>query len=100
MGMHKEGKNNNDKGLFLSYPNQKYIKLYTNNLEEFNKKYNLNIQQDATKIDLGYKHIGNEGLKDLCKIEFKELKELYLYENNRADIKVLEKIKFAKLELL
>ena len=41
MGMHKEGKNNNDKGLFLSYPNQKYIKLYTNNLEEFNKKYNL-----------------------------------------------------------
>ena len=44
--------------------------------------------------------IGNEGLKDLCQIEFKELKELYLYENNISDIKVLENVKFEKLEIL
>ena len=34
--------------------------------------------------------IGNEGLEDLCQIEFKELKELYLGGNNISDIKVLE----------
>ena len=100
IGVHKEGKNNNNIGLFLNYPIKDFIKLYTNNIEEFNKKYNLNIQQDATKIDLGYKHIGNEGLKDLCKIEFKELKELNLNWNNISDIKVLEKVKFEKLEIL
>ena len=45
-----------------------------NLLQEFNKKYNLNIQPDLTEINLSYKNIGNEGLKDLCQIEFKELK--------------------------
>ena len=65
------------------------IQLNNNKLEEFNKKYNLNIQQNTTKIDLNYKKIGNEGLKDLCQIEFKELKELYLGGNKISDIKVL-----------
>ena len=71
-----------------------------NKLHGFNKKYNLNIQQDTTKIDLRHKEIGNEGLKDLCRIEFKELKELYLCENNISNIKVLENAKFEKLEIL
>ena len=44
-------------------------------------------------------NIGNEGLKNLCQIEFKELKELYLFENNISDIKVLENAKFEKLEI-
>ena len=34
------------------------------------------------------------------KVKFKELKELYLYENNISDAKVLENIKFEKLEKL
>ena len=75
------------------------IQLNNNKLEEFNKKYNLNIQQNTTKINLNFKEIGNEGLKDLCQIEFKELKELFLY-NNISDIKVLENVKFEKLEIL
>ena len=33
-------------------------------------------------------------------VNFKELKELYLKHNNISDIKVLEKVKFEKLEKL
>ena len=76
------------------------MQLSNNKLQEFNKKYNLNIQKDMNKIDLGFMNIGNEGLKDLCQIEFKELKELDLYVNNISDIKVLENVKFEKLEIL
>ena len=55
---------------------------------------------NITKLDLERKFIGDEGLKDLCKIEFKELKELDLGLNNISDIKVLENVKFEKLEIL
>ena len=34
------------------------------------------------------------------KVNFKELKELYLLRNSISDIKVLEKVKFEKLEIL
>ena len=44
--------------------------------------------------------IGNEGLKDLCQIEFKELKKLDLSGNNISDIKVLENVNFNKLKIL
>ena len=95
IGIHKETSNGKfNRGLFLNYHIKEYIKLYNNKLQEFNKKYNLNIQQDTTKIDLEWKSIGNEGLKDLCQIEFKELKELHLVDNDISDIKVLEKVKF------
>ena len=106
IGIHKESKNKNyNKGLFLNYPIKEYIQLYNNKggnnkLEEFNKKYNLNIKLETNKIDLGCKKIGNELLKDLCIIEFKELKELKLYWNNISDIKVLENVKFEKLEII
>ena len=33
-------------------------------------------------------------------MNFKELKELYLSDNNISDIKVLKKVKFNKLEIL
>ena len=33
-------------------------------------------------------------------MNFKELKELYLNSNNISDIKVLERVKFEKLEIL
>ena len=57
IGIHKEGYNNKyNKGTFLNYPIKEFIKLnYKNNeilLEEFNKKYNLNIIN--TKIDKLY----------------------------------------------
>ena len=70
-------------------------------LQEFNIKYKLNITDtNITKLDLGWRLIGYEKFKDLCKIEFKELKGLYLEHNNLSDIKVLEKAKFEKLEIL
>ena len=39
-------------------------------------------------------------MKNLCKIDFKELKELNLSFNKISDIKALEKVKFGKLEKL
>ena len=101
IGIHKESSNGKfNIGLFLNYPIQEYIKLYNNKLQEFNKKYNLNIEPDTNKIYLRFKYILNEGLKDLCQVKFKELKELYLIDNNISDIKVLENVKFDKLEIL
>ena len=107
IGIHKEGSNNNkyNIGTFLNYPIKKFIELNNkdNNklLEEFNNKYNLNIKDTKiNKLDLSLKNLGDEVLKDLCKINFKELKELYLSGNEISDIKVLEKVKFEKLEIL
>ena len=36
----------------------------------------------------------------LTKVNFKELKELYLFSNDISDIKVFEKVEFDKLETL
>ena len=108
IGIHKEGNNNKqyNKGTFLNYPIKAFIELNNNNnneilLQEFNNKYHLNIQDTKiNQLDCSRKNLGNEGLNDLSKIEFKELKELYLSNNNISDIKVLEKVKFDKLEIL
>ena len=104
IGIHKEGYNNKyNKGTFLNYPIKEYIQLYCKNnlLQDFNTKYKLNITDtNITKLNLIECGIGDEGLKDLCKIEFKELKKLFLYHSNISDIKVLEKVKFEKLEIL
>ena len=104
IGIHKEGDGYRyNLGTFLNYPIKEYIQLYTKNnlLQEFKTKYKLNITDtNITKLNLNGYRIGDEGLKDLCKIEFKELKELYLRYNNISDIKVLEKVKFEKLEKL
>ena len=107
IGIHKEGTKQYNKGTFLNYPIKEFIKLNTNNnnneilLKEFNNKYHTNIKDtNINKLDLSRKNLGNEGLNDLCKIEFKELKELNLSYNNISDIKVLEKAKFDKLEIL
>ena len=105
IGIHKEGTDKYNKGTFLNYPIKEFIQLhYKNNelsLDEFNIKYKLNLKDiNITELYLGLKFIGDKGLKDLCKLEFKELKELKLYVNNISDIKALEKVKFEKLELL
>ena len=107
IGIHKEGYNNKfNKGTFLDYPIKEFIQLYSKNnnkslLKEFNSKYELDIKDiNITELDLGWKDIGDEILKDLCKIEFKELKELNLFWNNISNINLLEKVKFRKLEVL
>jgi Leucine-rich repeat (LRR) protein len=93
-------------GTFLNYPIKEFIMInykidYEKLLKEFNKKYNLNIKDTKIeKLDLRWKGSGNGGLEDLCKIEFKELKELILNNNNISDIKILSKAKFKKLEIL
>ena len=98
---------NNNIGIFLNYPIIEFIKSnydeYKNEifLKRFNKKYNLDIKDTRVeKISLVGKNIGNDGLEDLIKIQFRELKELNLKSNNITDIKVLEKLKFEKLEKL
>ena len=93
-------------GTFLNYPIKEFIMInykidYEKLLKGFNKKYNLNIRDTKIeKLDLRWKGLGNGGLEDLCKIEFKELKELILNNNNISDIKILSKAKFKKLEIL
>ena len=116
IGIHKESyKNEYNIGTFLNDAIKEFIKKYCDNinikskndnkneilLKEFNKKYNLNIIDLAIdKLELNSKNLGDEGLKCLCKIEFKELKNLDLNNNNISNIKVLENAKFPKLEIL
>ena len=70
-------------------------------LKEFNKKYNTNIEDiDIKQLNLKSKYIRNEGLKIIFKIEFKELKELYLSGNEISDINILEKVNFKELKEL
>ena len=69
-----------------------------NNLIEFNKKYNLNINSHITKLDLSSYY--NNCWEYLPKLKLIELKELKLSYNYISDIKFLEKVKFEKLEKL
>ena len=104
IGLHCEGNIKFNRGIFLNYPIKEFIKLNFDNeflLKEFNKKYNLNIKDTKiNKLDLRWKKLGNAGFGDLCKIEFKELKELILNNNNITDLSPLGKVKFEKLEIL
>ena len=104
IGLHCEGNKRFNIGIFLNYPIKEFIKLNFDNeflLKEFNKKYNLNIKDTKiNKLDLRWKKLGNAGFGDLCKIEFKELKELILNNNNITDLSPLGKVKFEKLEIL
>ena len=104
IGLHCEGNIRFNVGVFLNYPIKEFIKLNFDNeflLKEFNIKYNLNIKDTKiNKLDLRWKKLGNAGFEDLCKIEFKELKELILNNNNITDLRPLGKVKFEKLEIL
>ena len=60
-------------------------------LKEFNGNYNTNIEDiDIKELNLSGSAIFNEGLKDLYKIKFKELKELDLSNNYIYDINIYE----------
>ena len=67
-------------------------------LLNFNKKYNLRLNHDSTKLDLSYK--GNKCLNSIQYLNLSELKELDLSFNHISDIKVLLNVKFEKLEVL
>jgi len=61
-------------------------------LKIFNKNYNLDIKDiNIVELYLWNNNIGFKGFKDLCKINLKELKELYLSGNNIRDITEIEK---------
>ena len=128
IGIHRKGGGRNNLGSFLNYPIKEFIELnYKNNniiininelpedviineesemlLKEIKKKYkkyNLDINNTKDEaINLIEKQPDiNEILKELCLIEFKQLKELRLGLNAITDITVLEKAKFEKLEIL
>ena len=103
LGIHCSGNKQFNKGLFLNYPIKEFIKQYCNDylLKNFNIKYKVNIKNDkVNKIDLRWKGLGDAGFEALCKIDFKELKELILYNNNISDIKPLIYAKFQNLEIL
>ena len=100
-GMHKIsiGENYN-LGTFINYPINEFIEenYIDNNLNEFNKKFNLNIKYNITNLDLRRKNI--ECINFLKNLSLKELKELNLYGCRISDIGFLEKVHFEKLEKL
>ena len=117
IGIHKLGGIGHklNQGTFLNASIKEFIQLNCHNknginyddkenellLKEFNKKYNLNITDiKSDKLYLNKKIGGNELLKNFSKIEFKELKELYLDHNNISDINALENANIEKLEIL
>ena len=104
VGVHCGGNIRFNIGIFLNEPIKEFIKLNFDNeylLKEFNNKYNLSIKDTKiNKLDLRWKKLGNAGFEDLCKIEFKGLKELILNNNNITDLTPLGKVKFEKLEIL
>ena len=56
---------------------------------------------NITRLDLSKSEMGNEELEDFCKqTNLKELKELFLGENEISDLKSLEQLKSEKLEKL
>ena len=70
-------------------------------LNEFNKKYNLNIDDIGKKeINLKGKNIKDKGLKYLNKIVFKEINILNLSFNEISDINLLQNINLTKLKNL
>ena len=70
-------------------------------LQEFNKKYNTNIEDiDLREINLNYCSINNGGLKYFKRIVFKELNKLILSDNKISSINIFEKVDLKKLKKL
>ena len=69
-------------------------------LDEFNKKYSTNIKLDDEKIDLTGKNIKNEGLRQFCRINLENIKELIITKNDITSIKCLYEANLNNLEIL
>ena len=103
IGIHKAADKYDNRGTFLNYAIKDFITKMNNTelIKKFKEKYKLNkIDNDNTKLFLKKRNLGNEGLKFLCEIELKQLKELYLYDNNISEINILKNAKFEQLEIL
>lgn len=70
-------------------------------IEEFNKAYNLTINDNSndTILNLCDKKLGNEIIESLYKIELTNIKEIYLDNNNINNINSLEKTEFKYLDI-
>ena len=72
------------------------------------KKKNIEVKEDDRRnieridkyniLDLSKQNLGNEGIQKLILINYQIIK-LNLSDNKISDIKVLEKVKFNKLEI-
>ena len=93
IGIHKEGNYfNKNKGLFLNYPIKEFIQNEIL-LKKFNNIYKLNIKNTKLNIlNLNNYNLGNEGLNELSKINFNELKVLDLHKNKISNIIFLKKL--------
>ena len=105
IGIHKEGSSNKQYniGLFINEPIKEFIELYKNQLliQKFNQRFNVNVRDnEISELDLINKNIGDEGLKNLCKINFNKLEILNLSGNNISDINILKIAKFKGLKEL
>ena len=103
IGVHKENTPfNYNIGFFLSEPIKSFYKNYSKNiLKEFNNKFDLNIKNNLIEIlDLSKKNIGKDGLKYFDNINFKELKELNLWNNKISDLNNFKNISLPNIEIL
>ena len=100
IGIHKEASSqgNYNKGLFLNYAIEDFIKKKL--IKELNERFKLNLKENDNLdiLNLSRRKISN--IEILDKIVIDNLKELDLSRNKIPDIKVLEKVKFENLEKL
>ena len=82
--------------LNINIDNFKQFKL----LKEINQELNLNIEDiELLSLDLNYKNLNDDKLKTLDKIEFINLKKLYLNNNKITRFKTFDKYSLEILDL-
>ena len=82
--------------LNINIDNFKQFKL----LKEINQELNLNIEDiELVSLDLNYKNLNDDKLKTLDKIEFINLKKLYLNNNKITRFKTFDKYSLEILDL-
>ena len=71
-------------------------------IQEFNKIFKVNIRNNnnITELKLGYKNLGMNKIKFLALIDFSNLEQLWLSNNNIIDISIFEKLNYKNLQKL
>ena len=71
-------------------------------IQEFNKIFKVNIRNNdnITELKLGYKNLGMNKIKFLALIDFSNLEQLWLSNNNIVDISIFEKLNYKNLQKL
>ena len=102
----EQKENNKIKEFKISIPikneTKKDIKEEMISLKEFNKIFKLNLRNnyDITELKLGYKNLGLNKIKYLELIDFVNLEQLWLSNNNIVDISIFSKLNYKNLEKL